>query len=206
MPGPLLNFTIFTKSTPHALRAISLATFVPAFIILLIAGIGLEAANPAIGIIPLFFSSAFSALLLANEKKCGCQASGLTGTPVHLVFDLALGLSLLMFTILGWLSMGSGYADRGFIVLGTYGTNFMAFNFIVHFYFVGLQVQESLNPGQSYPMSCPQCQNSSFSVGNIKLANVTAGLKDGYAPLLDREGEPRTSVEDRAPTEDGEIV
>ncbi|EAT80139.1 hypothetical protein SNOG_12326 [Parastagonospora nodorum SN15] len=185
MPGPLLNFTIFTKSTPHALRAISLATFVPAFIILLIAGIGLEAANPAIGIIPLFFSSAFSALLLANEKKCGCQASGLTGTPVHLVFDLALGLSLLMFTILGWLSMGSG---------------------IVHFYFVGLQVQESLNPGQSYPMSCPQCQNSSFSVGNIKLANVTAGLKDGYAPLLDREGEPRTSVEDRAPTEDGEIV
>lgn len=128
MPGQLLNFTIFTKSTPHALRAISLATFVPAFIILLIAGIGLEAANPAIGIIPLFFSSAFSALLLANEKKCGCQASGLTGTPVHLVFDLALGLSLLMFTILGWLSMGSGRADRGFIVLGTYGTNFMVFN------------------------------------------------------------------------------
>jgi hypothetical protein len=31
-------------------------------------------------------------------------------------------------------------------------------------------------------------------------------LKDGYAPLLDREGEPGTSVEDRAPTEDGEMV
>jgi hypothetical protein len=131
MPGPLLNFTIFTKSTPHALRAISLATFIPAFIILLIAGIGLEAANPAIGIVPLFFSSAFSALLLANEKKCGCQASGLAGTPVHLIFDLTLGLSLLLFTIMGWLSMGGGRADRGFVVLGTYGTNFMVINLYV---------------------------------------------------------------------------
>lgn len=55
-------------------------------------------------------------------------------------------------------------------------------------------------------MSCPQCQNSSFSVGHIKLANVTAGLKDGYAPLLDREGAPRTSVEESGANEDGEMV
>jgi hypothetical protein len=55
-------------------------------------------------------------------------------------------------------------------------------------------------------MSCPQCQNSSFSVGNIKFADVAAGLKDGYAPLLDREGEPRASGEESAPTEDGEMV
>jgi hypothetical protein len=77
---------------------------------------------------------------------------------------------------------------------------------LAHFFFVGKQLQDSLMPGQSYPMSCPQCQNSSFSVGNIKLANVTAGLKDGYAPLLDREGEPRDSVEETATTEDGEMV
>jgi hypothetical protein len=63
-----------------------------------------------------------------------------------------------------------------------------------------------LTPGLRYPMSCPQCQDSSFSVGNIKLASVAAGLKDGYAPLLDREGEPRGSVEESGTTEDGEMV
>jgi hypothetical protein len=77
---------------------------------------------------------------------------------------------------------------------------------LAHFFFVAKQVQDFLMPGQSYPMSCPQCQNSSFSVGNIKLADVAAGLKDGYAPLLDREGEPRGSAEGLAATEDGEMV
>jgi hypothetical protein len=55
-------------------------------------------------------------------------------------------------------------------------------------------------------MSCPQCQNSSFSVGNIKLASVAVGLKDGYAPLLDGEGEPRRSAEESGAVEDGEMV
>jgi hypothetical protein len=69
-----------------------------------------------------------------------------------------------------------------------------------------MQLQDALSPGSSYPSSCPQCQNSSFSVGSIKLSKVTGGLKDGYAPLLDREGEPRTSVEESGVTEDGEMV
>jgi hypothetical protein len=60
--------------------------------------------------------------------------------------------------------------------------------------------------GPSYPMSCPQCQNVSFAVGNLKLANVGSRLKDGYAPLLDREGEPRVSVEEGGAIGDGEMV
>jgi hypothetical protein len=128
MPGPLLNLTIFTKSTPHALRALSLATFPPAFLILLIQGLAAEKVNPAIGILPLFFSSAFSALLLANEKKCGCQASGLTGTPIHLVFDLVLGIGLLICLILDWLCLSNGRTERGLVMMGTYGTNFLICN------------------------------------------------------------------------------
>lgn len=131
MPGPLLNFTIFTKSFPHALRALSLATFPPAFIILLIQGIASQKVNPAIGILPLFFSAAFSALLLINEKKCGCQASGLTGTPIHLVFDLVLGIGLLVCLILDWIFMSQEHRwsySRGLTILGTYGTNFLIFN------------------------------------------------------------------------------
>lgn len=100
MAGPVLNLTIFTKSSFHALRAICLAVFPPAFLVLLIQGIVSQDVNPAIGILPLFFSSAFSAVLLANEKKCGCQGSGLTGTPLHLVCDVLLGVGLLVCLIL----------------------------------------------------------------------------------------------------------
>ncbi|KAF2026569.1 hypothetical protein EK21DRAFT_73907 [Setomelanomma holmii] len=186
MASPVLNLTIFTKSVPHALRAIALASFPPGFLILLIQGIIAGRVNPAIGILPLFFSAAFSALLLANEKKCGCQASGLAGTPIHLVFDLIIGVGLLVCLILDWVLM----TQQG----------------LIHLYFVGVQLQDSLTPGQRYPMSCPQCQNTAFTVGNIKLANVSTGLRDGYAPLLDNEGRPRVSVDEPQSTEDGEMV
>jgi hypothetical protein len=129
MPA-ILNLTIFTKSTPHRLRAISLATFPPAFLILLIQGICTERVIPAIGILPLFCSSAFSALLLANEKKCGCQQSGLTGTPIHLVFDLMLAIGLLICLILSWIFM-SNFDDGLAVLWGTYGTNFLMCNLYV---------------------------------------------------------------------------
>jgi hypothetical protein len=133
MPGPLLNFSIFTKSVPHALRAISLAVFPPGFLILFFQGIASHRVNPAIGILPLFISSAFAALLLANEKKCGCQASGLMGTPIHLVLDLMIGIGLLVCLILDWVMM-TQRTDRGLVMLGTYGTNFLICNLYVDFH------------------------------------------------------------------------
>jgi hypothetical protein len=122
----MINLTIFHKSTPHALRAVSLLSFIPAFPILLIAGIALEQVNPAIGLVPLFFSSLYSAILLSNEKKCGCQASGLTGTPFHFILDFLIGTGLLVCLILSWVFIGY-YRDSG-VVLGVYGTNFMIVN------------------------------------------------------------------------------
>jgi hypothetical protein len=130
MAGPVLNLTIFTKSVPHALRAIALASFPPGFFILLIQGIVAGRVNPAIGILPLFFSAAFSALLLANERSCGCQASGLAGTPIHLVFDLIIGVGLLVCLILDWVLM-TQRGSREMIMLGTYGTNFLICNLYV---------------------------------------------------------------------------
>lgn len=123
----MINLTVFQKSTPHTLRAVSLATFPPAFIILLIAGIALDQVNPAIGLIPLAFSSTYAAILLANEKKCGCQAGGLTGTPFHFILDFVIGTGLLVCLILAWVFMGSHYRI-GAVILGTYGTNFLICN------------------------------------------------------------------------------
>lgn len=122
----MINLTIFQKSTPHALRALSLASFAPAFPLLLIAGIDLEQVNPAIGLVPLFFSSLYSGMLLSNEKKCGCGAAGLTGTPFHFILDFLLGVGLLVCLILAWVFIG--YHRGGGVVLGVYGTNFLILN------------------------------------------------------------------------------
>ncbi|XPS73235.1 hypothetical protein M3J09_005385 [Ascochyta lentis] len=201
----MLNLTIFSKSTPHALRAISLATFPPAFLILLIQGIISEQVNPAIGLVPLFLSSAFAALLLSNEKRCGCQAGGLTGTPFHFIFDFLIGTALLVCLILAWIFMGH-HRDRG-VILGTYGTNFLICNFLIHLYFVYNQLIEALRGGQTYPANCPQCQSGSisFSIGGFQFgrnyqfgSGTRNGANNGYAPLLDGEGEPSASAEERA--------
>ncbi|KAJ4349548.1 uncharacterized protein N0V89_008164 [Didymosphaeria variabile] len=81
---PILRLHVLT-TLPHSLRALSILSFIPAFGLLLACGIVSESVNPAISILPLFFSSLYSAVLLANEKKCGCHAAGLTGTPLHMI-------------------------------------------------------------------------------------------------------------------------
>ena len=72
----------------------------------------------------------------------------------------------------------------------------------IHLYFVLTYLAEAMHGGQTYPMSCPQCQGGSlsFSVGSFqfrKSYNFGAGTKNGYAPLLDEGGEPRASTDDR---------
>lgn len=76
-----------------------------------------------------------------------------------------------------------------------FGANILS---LIHSYFVAQQLLDAFSPGSSYPSTCPQCQNRSFSMGTIKLVS---GLREGYAPLLDQEGEPRTSV--KGPREGG---
>lgn len=124
----MLNLRILTASPPHSLRALSIVSFAPAFILLLICGIVSNRVNPAISILPLFFSALYSAVLLANEKTCGCQAAGLTGTPLHMMCDMLCGMPLVVCLILGFVSMGGWDYQAAGIILGTYGTMFVLFN------------------------------------------------------------------------------
>ncbi|EUC42530.1 hypothetical protein COCMIDRAFT_39424 [Bipolaris oryzae ATCC 44560] len=187
----MLNFTFFTLSTYHALRAISVATFPPGFLILFLQGILSRCVNPAIGIIPFFFSAAYSALILANEKICGCQSSVLTGTLMHLVSDLLLGIALLACLILDWVFIPQGGTDRGLVMLGTYGTTFLICNLLIHFYFAINRIVEELQPGTYYPTSCPQCQGKSFS---FRMYKLNSEIFSGYASLLDGEGRPKNGA------------
>jgi hypothetical protein len=121
--------TVPTHSHAHvrcltACSAISVVTFPPGFLFLLIHGIVSENVHPAIGIVPLCFSAVFSLFLLANEKQCGCQRSGLSGTPVHLVFDVLLGVGHLTCLILTWIFLGQSRYDEC-VMFGTYCTWFL---------------------------------------------------------------------------------
>ncbi|ORY05373.1 hypothetical protein BCR34DRAFT_571989 [Clohesyomyces aquaticus] len=193
MAGPILNVKIITKSLNHSLRAISVLTFPPGFLFLLIQGIASGHVNPAISIIPLFFSSAFSAVLLHHERACGCQSAGLMGTPIHLVVDLLLGIGLFVCLILTWVFLPSRY-DGGMVMLGTYCTNFVIVNFLVHFYFTAQQLYDAVMPGADYARSCPHCQYGPF------VSSGGGGMRKGYAPLLDGEARPM----DEEPTGNGQ--
>lgn len=72
------------------------------------------------------------------------------------------------------------------------------------------QLLEALHGGQTYPTSCPQCQTGSisFSIGGFhfgKNFQFGSGAKNGYAPLLDGDGEPRTSTDERANGEESMV-
>ncbi|KAF1966541.1 hypothetical protein BU23DRAFT_560118 [Bimuria novae-zelandiae CBS 107.79] len=190
--GPILNLRILTTSIPHSLRALSIVSFAPAFILLLICGIASSRVNPAIGILPMFFSAAYSSALLANENNCGCRAAGLTGTPLHMVSDMLCGTGLLVCLILGWVSMGSWGYEGVPLIIGTYGTNFILFNFGVHAYFVLKDVFDAFQPGATYPNACRECQYMSFPRISVKFHSDDE--HDGYKPLLDGEGRPTPAV------------
>ncbi|KAH7397324.1 hypothetical protein BKA66DRAFT_408436 [Pyrenochaeta sp. MPI-SDFR-AT-0127] len=202
MACSILNLTVFTESNFHNLPTISLADYPPAFVILLIQVIISGDMHPAVGLIPLFLFSTLSALLLANERRCGCQASGVTETSIHLVFDVCLGSGLLVClvqalivtTFRNWAVMTtSRWCSSTIVMLGTYGTNFLICNLVIHGYFVVRQLGDAITHGPRYPTSCPQCQCRPFTIGTIKLRS---GVRQDYIPLLNQEESLRSSMDD----------
>ena len=78
----------------------------------------------------------------------------------------------------------------------------------VHLYFVLCQLREALDGAQTFPSSCPQCRSRSgtlaFKIGGFEFgksysfgSGANRGSKNGYAPLLDGEGEPSASTEEQ---------
>ncbi|KAF2009575.1 hypothetical protein BU24DRAFT_497174, partial [Aaosphaeria arxii CBS 175.79] len=98
MAGAILTTT--TTLPPLPLRRTPLFVLAPAFPLLLTQGLISRRVNPAIGILPLFLSAAFSAYLLSNTSRIG-----LAGTPVHLVADVVLAIALLTCLILDWVCL-----------------------------------------------------------------------------------------------------
>lgn len=113
------------------LRRITILSFVPAFIILLIHGISSSWAFPALGILPLAVSALLGALLLHRDRVAalGSPIQGLSSGNIFYA-DLALAIWYFAFLIPTWMFLGRPW-DGGLIILGTYGSVFLMVNLLV---------------------------------------------------------------------------
>ncbi|KAF2680856.1 hypothetical protein K458DRAFT_372916 [Lentithecium fluviatile CBS 122367] len=202
-----------TPSLSHTLRVLALLSFLPSFPILLVTGILTSRYNPTVAIIPLSFSFAYSARLLANERKCGCNAAGLAGTLLHLLCDFILAVGLFVCLILAWTLFPGGSWEYQYmnptvnklVMLGTYGTFFVIGNMSIHSYFVATQVFYFFLSDSSYTGHvCRQCQYLAFP-------KVTYTFRcednEGYQ-LVEEEGSPVAAVgmEDGVSSKDEDLV
>lgn len=113
------------------LRRITILSFVPAFIILLVHGISSSWAFPALGILPLAVSALLGSLLLHRDRVAalGSPIQGLS--PGNIFYaDTALAIWYFAFLIPTWMFLSRPW-DRGLIILGTYGSVFLMVNLSV---------------------------------------------------------------------------
>lgn len=109
------------------LRRITICTFPPAFIMLLIHGILSEEPFPALGLLPLAASFVVGCLLLFRERIAafGSPIQALSASNVFFA-DVFLSVWYLGFLIPTWISLPRQYRNN--VVLGTYCSIFMMVN------------------------------------------------------------------------------
>lgn len=121
----ILNMPPSLVTPPHLmffLRKSTVFSFAPAFILCIIHGIVAEMAVPALGLIPMFFSSLLGAFLMYRDQ-ISFGGSPITLTRANILFaDLALGTGLLLILILSWIFVPGWRSDGGQVMVGTYAT------------------------------------------------------------------------------------
>lgn len=110
------------------LRRVTILSFPPAFLILLIHGVSSSWAFPALGILPLAVSAVLGALLLHRDRVAALGSPVQALTPENIFYaDTTLVIWYLAFLIPTWVFLGRP-SDEEIIILGTYGSVFLMVN------------------------------------------------------------------------------
>lgn len=121
-----------SMSSTVFLRRITILSFLPAFFILLIHGVGSSWAFPALGILPLAVSAVLGALLLHRDRVAALGSPIQSLSPGNIFYaDSALALWYFAFLIPTWVFLGRP-SDEEYIILGTYGSVFLMVNLFVY--------------------------------------------------------------------------
>lgn len=119
-----------TNSTVF-LRRITIFTFPPAFIMLIIAGVEGNRVFPALGLIPQAASVIFGYLLLYRERVIALGSPIRAFSPSNtFCVDMALAIWYLGFLIPTWIAL-PWQRDEPLIILATYSSVFMMVNLLV---------------------------------------------------------------------------
>ncbi|OCL10595.1 hypothetical protein AOQ84DRAFT_288945 [Glonium stellatum] len=159
------------------LRPLTIITFPPAFILLLVHGIVFSYSNPAMGLLPLSVSSAFGAVVFYYDRKRECESPSIIQSPALFAIDLGIGVGLLISLILTWVFL-RGERDGSSVMLGTYASGFLLINFSVHLFFVVQHLHEWFSDMARSTYVCPHC-NYTPSAGCIDAS--------GYVPVKKEE-------------------
>ncbi|KAL1876977.1 hypothetical protein Daus18300_002585 [Diaporthe australafricana] len=121
------------------LRRITILSFPPAFLILLIHGVNCRWAFPALGILPLAVSALLGALLLHRDRVAalGSPIQALSADNIFYA-DTVLAIWYFAFLIPTWALLHRP-SEEEMIILGTYGSVFLMVNFGIHFYFAAAE-------------------------------------------------------------------
>lgn len=113
------------------LRRVTILSLPPAFIILLIHGVGSSWAFPALGILPLAVSAMFGALLLHRDRVAALGSPIQALTPENIFYaDSSLAIWYLAFLIPTWAVLHRPWQHE-MVILGTYGSVFLMINLSV---------------------------------------------------------------------------
>ncbi|KAK1573949.1 uncharacterized protein LY79DRAFT_524815 [Colletotrichum navitas] len=138
------------------LRKVTIITFPPAFILLLIHGIITNCPFPALGILPLFASAILGLFIIRRDLVAALGSPIQALSPSNVFYaDLSLSTFHFIFLFISWATIRNPW-DRGQIVLGTYGTVPLMIDTAIHLYLL-LPVIGHMLARRS--CDCPHCQS-----------------------------------------------
>ncbi|KAF2192141.1 hypothetical protein K469DRAFT_716635 [Zopfia rhizophila CBS 207.26] len=137
----------------RVLRKITIWAMLPAFPMLLSAGIKADAVAAACGIIPLFCSFVMGFVYLRWTPKADTKRSWIWGF-CDIIISVMYLCDLLPIWIIEPLRLWRGGGD--FMMLETYGSSFLILNMAVHFYLFLANLNINIH-GWSMSRECPRC-------------------------------------------------
>ncbi|OCK92433.1 uncharacterized protein K441DRAFT_640011 [Cenococcum geophilum 1.58] len=183
-----------SEDPAYPLHILTIFTFVPAFPLLLAHGIVSGEVVPAVGIVPLAGSAAFSAFLLYKEKRRESDDAPVLRPSIILAIDAFLAACIITVLIFTWLIVPGEWGRGNWVMLATYGTFPLLANLSIHTFEVFRAVAALLyRPTLDV---CPHCNHSLRD--SPKRTRRHGNSKTNYSLLVAEGGEYHDDEEGEA--------
>ena len=174
------------RASDRSLRWVLVWTYIPSFVVLLVYGVASKDALPALGIIPLTFSTTVAIVHISTRPRKELEA-------LAVFIDLVSALGLFGVLVASWIDMQRNYwIDKETAMAASYGMAGMLVNFVIHLWFV---LRRLIMPVLSYAWSmcgwfetakCANCQ-AALSHGSYP------GQSSAYRPMRSRRDDDEES-------------